>query len=117
MAITSWTETQAAAARAAPTLITEGISLDKAKGYQVIVSAVTGQTLSGAGTLDSYYWNTALAAWVKGPTLAVSSSGIRRMTFAPVSVFLPTGRIFFAANGVTISGGTNVDVRVDVHVP
>ncbi len=111
-----WTENQTAAGRTAPsTDATEGLSLDRVVAYQVTVCAETGRTLSGAGTLDAYWYNPTLLKWVKNPGLALSvtASAVRCMTFPQSTVGSPQGRVLYAANGVTISGGTTVDVRVD----
>lgn len=110
----STTESQALT-RAAPTLATEGLDLDKVTHYQVTVCAETSRTLSGAGTLAAYWYNPGLAAWVRTPglDLTVSATAVRCMSFPQSRVNSGLGRVLYAATGVTVSAGTTVDVRVD----
>lgn len=111
-----WTEAQALT-RAAPTLVTEGMSLRDIDGYRPAICADSGQTLSGAGTLTAYVWDVDLALWVKNPTLnlAVTNSAVRCQAFPDVEVRVPSGRVLYAATGVTVSSGT-CTVRVKGRV-
>lgn len=110
-----WTSTQLLTA-AAPTLVTEGLSLDSIDGFRVILSAPSGQTLAGAGTLKAYYWDTTYEEWVRNPDLDIevtsSHASVRRVVFADQAVFAPVGRLYYAASAVTVSSGTTVDIRI-----
>lgn len=107
-----WSEVQDAtgspATRAAPTTVDEGMSLENVDGFRVMVSAASGETLSGAGNLRAYLWDTDLAAWIRNPELdiAVTTSGQRRLVFADQEVKVPSGRVLYAADGITFSAGT-----------
>ena len=104
------TEAQALS-RAAPTLSTEGVSLGSARGLRVTLCAASGQTLSGAGALRAYY-SPSGTIWSRnsGLDLAVpgDAAGKACWTFPDVEVLVRTGRVLFAADGVTVSGGTTV---------
>lgn len=107
--------------RAAPTLSTEGEPLNGDAGavysYRLTLCAPAGQTLSGAGTIDLWYYNTA-TAWSIDPglVLTASVSGKRCQTFPDVPVGPPTGRFLAAPNGITTSSGTTVTVRYDMEI-
>ena len=115
----TWTEAQALTrSPAAPTLITEGMSLVRVSGFRVILSAASGQTLSGAGSLDCYLWDDTNSAWIRNPDLdidlAAAHSGVRRVVFPDQEVTVPYGRVLYAANGITVSGGTlTVEIRAN----
>lgn len=103
-------ETQATT-RAAPTTdATDGISCTDLSELVIVLEADSGQTLSGAGTLDCYVYDTAWAAWVLVPDAAksvpASASGLRRIGFAVLDIPSARGRIMYAANSVTVSSGS-----------
>jgi hypothetical protein len=101
--------------RVAPTTdATEGLNLDGLKGFRVCVAAASAQTLSGAGTLDAYLYDYNTARWAINPGLALtqSTSGVRDRCFPDQRVSVPTGRVLYAANGITVSGGTTVVVTL-----
>lgn len=105
----NWSEAQALT-RAAPTLSTEGMSLVGVTGYTLMISANVGQTLSGAGNLRAYWWDwtEATPRWKRMPDLdrAVTLSGVRDMCFGDTQDHQPSGLLLYAADGVTVSGGT-----------
>ena len=119
-----WTETQgttSAVTKAAPTLITEGMSLEDVDGFRVSVAVDTGVTFSGAGSLLCYQWDTDLAAWIRNGELDISlTTGAptfvasqRRLAFADQEVKVPSGRVHYACSGVTFSAGSaGVVVRI-----
>lgn len=104
---------------AAPTLGTQGISLfksaGKANGYRVIVSAVSGQTVLG-GSLLCYYWSYPLLRWMRcDPALDVTlTGGGTRDAVSFDYESMGFGRVYFATNGVAVSGGTTVNVTIEV---
>lgn len=107
----------------APTLATEGVDLSDALGYAVVVSAASGQTISGGSLLCYYY-----GAVGSGP----GGSGTRRWMRAAQFDFTPAtsvrdapsgdfatpagfGRIHYVPSSVTVSSGTTVDVTIAVR--
>jgi hypothetical protein len=90
-----------------PALITDGLDLENLAHYRVIVSAASGQTLSGAGSLLAWMWSHTLAAWCRNPALdqLVTVSGKRAQVSAEFDVGVCIGRVLFAASGVTASSG------------
>jgi hypothetical protein len=112
----SVTETQDLT-RAAPTTAAEGQALSAAKGLRVTVCAAAGQTLSGAGTLRAWYYG---AVWGRNSALdqavPAAAAGVRCWTFPDLQVHVRAGRVLFAADSVTVSGGTTVTVRYDIGV-
>lgn len=100
-----------------------GLKLSLVVGGYISVCAASGQTLAGAGTLDAYYYHPGAALWMRNPGLdltisvtATSCAGspCRCQIFPDFSVGAPkAGYILYATNGVTVSGGTTVVVRVD----
>ncbi len=112
-----WTEVQLLT-RAAPTLVTEGLNLRGVVGFRVTVCANATRTLSGAGSLRAYVWDNNLLRWIRNPgiDLSVSSSAMRCMAFPDVETVAASGRVLYAADGVTVSAGTTVDVQIKASV-
>lgn len=100
--------------RAAPTLATEGLDLSAVKGLRVCVSAASAQTLSGGGNLRAYYYDATLARWARNNDLdvAVDLASARDQCFPDFAVPVQFGRALWAADSVTVSGGTTVSVYV-----
>ena len=117
-----WQELQGTASpvtKAAPTLVTEGMSLDMVDGFRVMISSAAATTLSGAGTLNAYLWDNDIDEWVRNPDLdiSVSTSGVRRFVYADQEVKVPSGRVYYAATGITFSGGTaGVTVQIKARL-
>lgn len=100
----------------APSGATAGIPLTSLKSIQVAVSADSGATLSGAGTLQAYFYDATFARWARVPALdlAVSTASVRDLAFESFAV---TGersgaRIAFVPAAVTVSAGTTVRVHI-----
>lgn len=97
-----------------PTADADGMSLSGIKKIIVIVSAASGQTLSGAGTLKFWYYNTAIDRWIenKTSTISVTMSG-RRDQVSDLYDSFPdgAGRIYVEADTVTSSSGA-LTVRI-----
>lgn len=96
--------------RAAPSASTEGLSAKDLKAVTIIVEADSGQTLSGAGTIDLYVYYPAPgpAAWVevRQAQLSCNVASVRRLAFNSVEISCPrNGRIVAKPTGVTISSG------------
>lgn len=112
-----WQENQILT-RAAPTTdATLGANLNDAIGYRVIVSAELTRTLSGAGNLRCWLYSDTLARWVPCPDLdkAVSRAGGRDMTWGELEPLVGFGRVMYAADGVTVSAGTTVDITIELR--
>lgn len=102
--------------RAAPTTATEGVSLLQVRGFRVAICAAVGQTLSGAGTLQAWVYQAKAQVWMRNPSLdltisvtATSCAGAacRCQVFPDQRVpVLYAHRVLYAANAVTVSGGT-----------
>lgn len=111
----SFSETQALT-RAAPATATLGMALGGVKSFRLSVCAASGQTLTGAGTLDVWLYDSVDALWKlnTGLELAVDASGVRCQVFPdfPVDVSKDGTRVLPATNSVTVSGGTTVVVRI-----
>ena len=119
-----FTETQTAAARAAPTAATDGMSLLGVDSFRVSVCAPSAQTLGGAGSLHAYLFDVNDGLWKRNPSLdlpisvtatSCASAACRCQQFPDqkVGVGDEAARVLYAASGVTLSGGT--DVTVSIH--
>jgi len=105
---TTGTETFGAAA-------TDGLLLDRLTGWDVLVQADSGQTLSGAGTLQAWVYDPIQLVWARAPDydISVPASLASIRNFYPlagspgkgVPVIASQGRIGYTPNGVTISSG------------
>src|SRR5260370_5943180 len=94
----------------------------KTGGVQaIVVTAVaeTNQTLLGGGTLDCWIWNPDEFLWTRAPDLDFSmtwtgGATARRARMFPAlrAPLRAGGRVNFLANGVTVSGGTTILVRI-----
>lgn len=101
----------------ASTSATCGLDLATLKGYRVCVQVAipASQTLSGAGSLQAYYYDYDLAAWARSDTsldFTVSASGVAQACSPDYAVLAQKGRVYYAATGVTVSAGTTVTVSV-----
>lgn len=108
--------TSAALTDTACTTSTEGFKIpDNAKFCTVWVSAASGQTLSGAGTVDFHLWDDFVGRWGKdlvNSGAAQSETGARDAVVAQLWVGSPRGRICPVVKGITVSGGTQVVVTI-----
>jgi hypothetical protein len=105
---------------AAPSAATDGMAVGGLQGLMVTVETAVpaSQTLSGAGTLQCYVYDSAFnagaGAWSRLPQgdLTVSTSGVSRLAFQADEVLVGRNgsRIVWKANGVTVSAGTTVTV-------
>lgn len=100
-----------------------GLTISDVSGLQVVLSAQDGCVLSGAGTLRAYYYSPSLARWMRNAKLdlVVDSSGRQDTTWPQRAVSVPFGRVYYAADAVTVAdapGGatetcTSVNVRME----
>lgn len=92
----------------APSGATDGQSLEDLVAVSVVASADSGQTLSGAGTLQCYLYDPVIARWSRAPALDLScnTASIRDLTFPVMEVLGPRGgRVKWVPASVTISSG------------
>jgi hypothetical protein len=89
----------------APTLATQGLLLDNMQGLVVTACAASGQTLSGAGTLTAYIYDTTIGVWSRIPDLdlTVGTASVRCLSFAGIWVAAPRGRVAWVPSTVTAS--------------
>lgn len=104
------------ATEAAPTLSTEGVSIQDVIAITVWLDAGAGQTItSDAGQADIYVFDNSI--WGSAPYLVLAvppgSSGLRRVQLGTVMVDNRRGRVAPILNGVTVSGASAI---VDVLV-
>lgn len=116
-----------AATATAPTAATDfttanSLDLSKVEGFRVEVCAASGQTLGGAGSVDAYLTN-AFGEVLRGKgadnPISVSAtscggSACRCQVFPDqwVNGSAAGGRVMYIPNGVTVSGGSTVVVRI-----
>lgn len=95
--------------RAAPTAITDGMDITGCTGFRIIISAASGQTLSGAGSVRIFLWSISLARWVHNSTLDYDLSFTAALWRDDVTTDFPCcvgfGRVFPQAVAPTSSGG------------
>ncbi len=96
----------------------DGLKTGGVAAIFVTCIAETGQTLSGGGALEAWVWSPDEFLWTRAPDIDLSMAWLgvtpRRARVFP-SLRIPTragGRVNFLANGVTVSGGTTVLVRI-----
>ena len=115
-------ETAVPTTRAAPSAapvdgtVGSGMKLTYVKGAWIELCAASGQTLSGAGSLQAYYYDPAIALWTRNPsldlavTVASTSCGgaaCRCQTWGDLAVGASkSGYVLFATSGITVSAGT-----------
>ena len=92
----------------APTLATQGISLDNVQGFSVTACAASSQTLSGAGTLRAYVYDDAVGLWSRLPDLDLtqSTATVRCVTWAGIWAAAPRGRVAYVPDTVTASSNS-----------
>lgn len=114
---TTGTETFAQAA-------TDGASLKNAGAWDVVIEADSGQTLSGAGTVQAWIYDDTVAGWCRAPefdvTVPAGVASIRRyypLAGSPgkgIPVITQRGRIGYTVSGVTISSG-GVTIYINLY--
>lgn len=102
--------------------LSDGLRTAGLLAVRVSVLANSGQTLSGGGTLDCWIYDDAQTFWFRLPELDLQvnwpgpgSTTVRRGRMFPGIRIPPRlgGRVLWVANGITVSGGTDVLVRID----
>jgi hypothetical protein len=97
-----------------------GILTQGCRFYTVEISAPSGQTLSGAGSIDIYFWSYSSGrplVWAKtanSETVPVAAAGLRSWRFTGHQCDAVPGWLVPVANGVTMSGGSTLTITVDM---
>lgn len=101
------TTVASAGTRAAPTVVTDGMDIGDCTGWRVIISADSGQTLSGAGTVQIWLWSVFLGRWVRNKQLdyPILESSVRDAVSPDLQCFVGYGRVFPQVVAVTSSSG------------
>jgi hypothetical protein len=101
------TQTANHASANVPTAAGDGVPLSGISGCRFVLSAASGQTLSGAGTLRFWYYDSVLARWMRNQdvTVSVSTSAVRDMVTQDYAVLVSSGRLYVEAVSVTSSSG------------
>lgn len=94
---------------------TDGARLSDAGAIDVFLAADSGQTLSGAGTLQCWIYNHIIQRWARAADFDITvpngvasnrDAGFKGPAVGKgLPVFSKFDRIAFAPNGVTVSGG------------
>lgn len=111
---------------AVPTGTTAGMALNNTAYFTLTVCAATGQTLLGAGSMDAYVYKFNAAggtgAWTRAKGLdkaidvtstSCAGAACQCDTFADVQTGFRGDRIRYVPDGVTVSGGTSIDVILE----
>lgn len=95
----------------------DGLALGGLFAVVVSVYPWVGQTLSGAGTLRCWVWNPYEARWTRNDDLDLdlsTASGFPARTFTTLTNVSRLGMLInWLCDSVTVSGGTDVLVRID----
>ena len=95
--------------RAAPSTSSDGMDLTDCTGFRVIISADSGQTLSGIGTVRIWLWSNFMNRWVHDSqldyTLSFASATWRDDVSPDFVCTVGFGRVFPQVVGVTSSSG------------
>jgi hypothetical protein len=108
-----------------PTLSTDGASIDAADGFNVTVSANSGQTITG-GSLLCYFYGAVSSSgsgspptrrWMRCPAVLDFTPGtsVRDAPSGDYQTPVGWGRIAYIPSAVTVSGGSTVTVTIAVR--
>lgn len=94
----------------APSANTDGATLAQMRAIAIRLCAASGQTLSGAGTLEVYFMDEVDELWSIVPELELTvdaSAASKRCTMVLSDREMPlgTGRVAVVPSAVTLSGG------------
>jgi len=96
-----------ATTEAGPPADGDGVNVNDVGGFDLVVEADEGQTLSGTGELVGYRQHESGWAFAKDSAVTIDSSanGQRRIVFTGWTVANPRGFVAHLANGVGVSAG------------
>jgi hypothetical protein len=110
-----WTSIDTALTGTAPTSVTSATAgLDAANllSFFIIVTSDTGQTLSGAGQIDIYFYDSSLKWFQGSQSFSIPSRCAGKTICVSDSYSVPPrGRVMGVSNGITVSSG-GVTVRL-----
>lgn len=87
----------------APTLVAEGLNLDRVKGLTVSYEAASAMTADG--TLQAYLWNPISEQWNRATDLDLTATAVADEEWGLEVVGHPPGsRIAFVPNGIGVAG-------------
>lgn len=96
---------------------TQGLSTSGLTAFSLAICAVSGQTLSGAGSMQAYVYRYGTGLWARAPALdqpvPASCASNRCCAFADMATGVQTDRVYFMASAVTVSSGSTLDVMLD----
>jgi hypothetical protein len=90
----------------APTLVTEGMSLEGVSGF--VVHAQAAGAMTAGGKLLCHLWNTKTLRWNPCPDLNLTVVAAQYQSFVGFAVPAPVGRVSYVPSGV----GVAVDVYI-----
>lgn len=89
----------------APTVVTEGIALNGAKGVRFVVRKEGGATIL-TGSIRMWYWSFTDLVWLPTDTeFQLVAGGVGSVT-SDLAMFVPYGRVYPELIGYTDTGGT-----------
>lgn len=91
-----------------PTLATDGQALADLQAITVEVASANGTTLSGAGTLQGWVYDSAVGVWARAPYLDLTVTATKQaQSFNPFLISTPrNARVKWVPSGVTFSAGS-----------
>ena len=106
-----------------PSTTADGMALGGVRSFRITVCAASGQTLSGAGSVQMWLYDPVAALWTRNPGLdqtitvtATSCAGAACQCQAFPDLVAGNNNMGFRVepylNAVTVSGGANVTVRI-----
>jgi hypothetical protein len=99
----------------APTLVTEGKSLDKVRGV-VVMAVRTGASgaMTAGGKLNAWLYSPSAGMWVRTPDLDVTAAAQTNQAWTAMEVMVPRGRIDYRPSAL---GAGNTLVYIHGYAP
>jgi len=101
--------------QAAPADAADGVGLKDVDSITPVLTAPNGQTFTGTGTLQGYYYSERLARWIRDYRADDTMSdliGASEAKLPSLPVISPAGRFAYICNGIGLSGGSTVTVTL-----
>jgi hypothetical protein len=97
-----------------PTTSTNGMTLGGVRSFRITICAASGNTLSGAGTMQAWGFSNAEGIWVRNSDLDLTVSlSTRCQRWADLLTGVSYDRVDYISNAVTVSGGSTLDVMIE----
>ena len=90
--------TASSGSESAPTLATEGLSLDGLSGVTVMLKTASNAT--AGGTLQCYVWNPEALAWYRVPDLDLTAIAATTQSWPGIWIPVSRGRVTWVPNGI-----------------